>query len=58
LVKGAGFTGKAGEIHYTSSGLNGNDTTINFDVNGDAKADFSVVLTGVTADLTATNFIF
>ena len=48
-VKGAAFTGVAGQLHYLASGAN---TLIEGDLNGDAVADFQIELTGTIATLT------
>jgi len=49
----ADFTGKAGELHAI---LAGDDTLIEGDVNGDAKADFQIELPGIHT-LAASDFI-
>ncbi|GAB6142468.1 hypothetical protein JCM14076_31980 [Methylosoma difficile] len=55
--KGADFTHTAGEIKFAASGSISADTTISVDLNGDANADFSVLLTGYSANLTISDFI-
>ncbi len=49
FVGSANFTKLAGELHFVNGILEG-------DTNGDAKADFSIQLTGITA-LTAADFV-
>lgn len=49
----AAFGHHAGELHYA---IAGSTTTVSGDVNGDAKADFSIVLTG-TIHLAASDFL-
>lgn len=49
----AAFGHHAGELHYA---ITGSTTTISGDVNGDAKADFSIVLTGAI-HLVAADFL-
>ena len=52
-VKGAAFTGTAGELHYLTSGTN---TVVEGDINGDKIADFQIQLNGLKT-LTAADFI-
>jgi parallel beta-helix repeat protein len=52
-VKGAAFTGTAGQLHYLASGTN---TIVEGDINGDKIADFQIQLTGLKT-LTAADFI-
>ncbi|MFE0756326.1 calcium-binding protein [Inquilinus sp. NPDC058860] len=49
----AAFGHHAGELHYA---ITGGTTTISGDINGDAKADFSIVLTGAI-HLVASDFL-
>jgi Ca2+-binding RTX toxin-like protein len=55
--KGADFTHTPGEIKFAASGSISADTTVSVDLNGDATADFSVLLTGYSTNLTITDFI-
>jgi len=55
--KGADFNHISGEIKFAASGSISADTTISVDLNGDGNADFSVLLTGFSANLTANDFI-
>ena len=52
-LKGAAFTGVAGQLHYVASGAN---TIVEGDVNGDKVADFQIQLDG-TKTLTAPDFV-
>ena len=56
-AKGSDFTHTAGEIKFAASGTISADTTISVDLNGDANADFAIVLTGFSANLTSADFI-
>jgi serralysin len=58
-VKGAAFTGVAGQLHYAwedIAGTTNDKTIITGDINGDKVADFSIELTGLKT-LTAVDFI-
>ena len=52
-VKGAAFTGVAGQLHYLASGAN---TLVEGDINGDKIADFQSQLTGLKT-LTAVDVV-
>lgn len=52
-VRGAAFTGTAGQLHYIVSGSN---TVIEGDINGDKLADFQIELTGLKT-LVAADFL-
>jgi Ca2+-binding RTX toxin-like protein len=52
-LKGAAFTGVAGQLHYLTSGTN---TVVEGDINGDKIADFQIQLNGLKT-LTAADFV-
>jgi Ca2+-binding RTX toxin-like protein len=56
-IKGTDFTHTPGEIRYAASGVISENTTVSVDLNGDANADFSIVLTGFNANMTLSDFV-
>ena len=57
-TKGTDFSGTAGEVRYAASGAISADTTVSVDLNGDSNADFAIVLTGFSGNMTAADFVF